>query len=292
MPSNVQTIVNNIRRNLAQDGFRFFKGTTTASGGAGGISIICSNLTGGTDAWKYCQVQLLDGSFGEMTPRRVEGFNSSAKSLDFTNNSFEYQVPGGVAFEIYDGGNFSSWKIRSFVADAARHVLKNVRLSDVHNYELQYERSGTVIGGRGVAELPNGILSYPGPHQPFTRTPKVKSGNYSLTIIPDDRWYFIEGDLDAGVIPQTGDIKYVGYIDARRSAGSTYSTLTYLPAISEVFIFSAIPEPAFDSSGNWSVPPSLWGRIEKVATAEMLASESNHEQAKFWLGMAGMKGEI
>jgi len=206
MPVHLQSVLNNVRRNLAQEGFRFYKGTTSSAGATDGTTVIDASLTGADDAWNHCQCAILSGDFAEMSPQAVEDFTSSSGTLDFSNNPFPGQIANSVTFELYDGGNFSSWNLRTFILDAARWVLKRAPLGELRNYELEYSVSGSLGTNHGLIALPTGILAHQGSHAPFTRAIRVKNGNYAFQLIDQKRWWFVEQDLDAGVLPTTGEI--------------------------------------------------------------------------------------
>ncbi|MFQ5628102.1 MAG: hypothetical protein ACE5I1_05020 [bacterium] len=286
---HLQTILNNVRRNLAQEGFRFYKGTTTSAGATDGTSIVDSNLTGIADAWNHCQAALLDGSFGEMSPQDVEDYTLSPNTLLFTNNPFPYQVASGVAYELYDGGNFSSWNLRNFILDAARWVLKRAPLGELRNYELEYPVAGSLGANHGLIALPTGILAHQGRYAPFTRAIRIQDGDYPFQLVDQKRWWFVEQDLDAGVLPVTGEMRFVGYYSGRAASSDSAGQIVYLPKVSETFLFTALPEPSFDSSGNWKIPNSLWDQIEKVTTGFALAAEDYEQKAQFWFGIGGYR---
>lgn len=288
--SHVQTLMGKLRRNLGQAGVRFISGTTSAAGAANGSYFEMAGIAGNNDAWNGMEAMLTSGTFVDEA-RFVEDFVASSGRFYFTNNPFPGQIASGTRFECYEKGSWAPAHLRSFLIDAAGWLLERLQPHELVNYELEVTKSGNIVGQHARCELPTGFIPYGGAYAPFTRPVRVADGDRGLILVSPDDWWFIEQDQDAGLLANAGDdlVRYVGYIGGRTDAADTASKLYYLPAISESFVFTVIPEPAFDNDGNWKLPEIHWDRLAAAATALALAANDLEEKAGYWWTIAGVE---
>lgn len=266
--SDFSTILARVRSNLALEGVRYVKTSSTLAGATDGTTIISTNLFEINDEWNDTICHLLSGTYAGQK-RHVEDFVSATGQLSFTNNPWPLKVATGIEFELIEDGIWQGDDLKRFIEQAGNWILR--KASDLNiNFTVRQ-----IIGSAsGVCELPGNVLKFV--------DPIVKIDGKVATIIPPHR--ASQFDDDPFIDAVNGDP--IAYFWGRSTSSKNVGQLIHKPATNASCEFNFVPVASFDTDGAWKVPEEAWDAISQLATGLALQANERPDLAKSWIQMA------